>query len=147
MTTKVCTKCGVEKDAGEFGRHAMGKLGLRASCKDCKRLAEQVYRNSPNGRVNTIEKLKRWRYRHQDHQKDYVKRRYDEKSKSESFKDEQRASYSAWRIRNTNELSDRYCAAQIAKRTSLSATSIPQPLINLKREQLRLMRELKKAKS
>jgi hypothetical protein len=35
--TKVCTKCGVEKELGEFSRNKGGKYGVRADCKYCRK--------------------------------------------------------------------------------------------------------------
>lgn len=35
-TTKVCSKCGIEKDKSEFHKHDGGKSGLRAFCKKCR---------------------------------------------------------------------------------------------------------------
>ena len=35
MTTKVCSKCGIEKDVGEFHRNKSKKDGLSGECKVC----------------------------------------------------------------------------------------------------------------
>jgi len=35
MKTKLCTKCGVEKEISEFYKHKLGKLGVRSICIDC----------------------------------------------------------------------------------------------------------------
>ena len=59
--TKKCTKCGLEKDLGEFHRDRSSKDGVRVRCKACikedssKYRAENVdkiseYRSSPDGK-------------------------------------------------------------------------------------------------
>jgi hypothetical protein len=35
--TKICTKCGVEKDTGEFPKQLKGKYGVQSKCKLCGR--------------------------------------------------------------------------------------------------------------
>jgi len=35
MQTKVCTKCGEEKELGEFSKNRSGKFGVRSHCKGC----------------------------------------------------------------------------------------------------------------
>lgn len=48
MATKVCSKCGVEKDVGEFGRLKKTKDGLRTVCKVCVR----QYRDANKERIS-----------------------------------------------------------------------------------------------
>jgi hypothetical protein len=37
MSTKTCSKCGVEKDVGEFGKNKSRKDGLQERCKSCRK--------------------------------------------------------------------------------------------------------------
>ena len=36
-TTKICTKCKVEKEFREFHKHKTAKYGLNLQCKSCKK--------------------------------------------------------------------------------------------------------------
>src|ERR1019366_9317002 len=42
--TKVCTKCGEEKEFGEFSKCKIGKFGLAARCKKCDNEYHKKYR-------------------------------------------------------------------------------------------------------
>ena len=37
IKTKVCTRCGLEKDITEFSKRSMVKSGLRSECKACQK--------------------------------------------------------------------------------------------------------------
>ena len=43
MATKVCTKCGEEKDIEEFGNRTSAKDGKRGKCKKCKQKEDSEY--------------------------------------------------------------------------------------------------------
>ena len=59
---KQCSKCGKEKPLEEFSKNASNPDGLERWCKDCKKKAQQDYRdkqkNSGNGRKNRKKPLK-----------------------------------------------------------------------------------------
>jgi hypothetical protein len=42
--TKVCTKCGTDKPFSEYGKHRLGKHGLRPRCKTCVAAENAIYR-------------------------------------------------------------------------------------------------------
>jgi hypothetical protein len=44
MSTKTCSKCGVEKDVGEFYKTKTGKCGVGGRCKICVRKIANEYR-------------------------------------------------------------------------------------------------------
>ena len=44
MSTKTCTKCGVEKDVSEFSKNINAKDGLFAWCKSCYKKHYEVNR-------------------------------------------------------------------------------------------------------
>ena len=56
MTSKVCTKCGLEKPVAEFGKHKDAPDGLRYSCKPCFN-----------------QRSKSWRRRNPEYQKEWSK--------------------------------------------------------------------------
>jgi hypothetical protein len=45
MQTKICTKCGEEKELGEFHKNKSNKDGLSCGCKLCKRLCKRSLSN------------------------------------------------------------------------------------------------------
>lgn len=46
ITTKRCTKCGVEKPCEEFGLYREGRDGLRPDCRECAREAKRRWREA-----------------------------------------------------------------------------------------------------
>lgn len=46
MSTKVCTKCGIEKPLTEFGKDRSARDGLHQHCLICKRLARKRWREA-----------------------------------------------------------------------------------------------------
>lgn len=58
-TTKICSKCKMEKELSEFSLYTEGKYGCRPECKDCKKIYNQTperkavakaYRQSAKGK-------------------------------------------------------------------------------------------------
>src|SRR3954447_13942631 len=41
--TRTCTKCGIPKQIGHFGRRGNVKSGLMSWCKDCRRIDRTYY--------------------------------------------------------------------------------------------------------
>ena len=62
METKVCSKCGVEKNTTEYRTDKQKKDGLYSSCKSCcKKLrddnVEKYLSNSKNYSINILRKI------------------------------------------------------------------------------------------
>jgi hypothetical protein len=63
MSTKTCSKCGVEKDVGEFGKNKSRKDGLQERCKSCRKEhyeanhEEILAKNKEHYEANREEKL------------------------------------------------------------------------------------------
>ena len=114
MTTKVCSKCKVEKDVGEFYKDRTARDGLQYKCKSCARSTSREWR------VENPEKFEkgvcRWRAKNQE--------RVRESSRESSR-------------RSTERLTDHYV------KLTLDVPNPPQELIELKRLQLQIHRELK----
>jgi Recombination endonuclease VII len=51
-TTKKCSKCGEEKDLGEFGKDKQSKSGLSPRCKKCQRKRHKKWRLDNPGKHN-----------------------------------------------------------------------------------------------
>lgn len=43
LNTKICNKCGVEKELSKFPKNSSAKCGYRGDCKDCFRLIKKEY--------------------------------------------------------------------------------------------------------
>jgi len=59
IITKVCSKCGVEKDASDFGRWSVSKDGLAPKCKLCKREYDREYNKQRENipKLNILSKI------------------------------------------------------------------------------------------
>jgi len=66
MTTKVCTKCNVEKALTEFNKNKAAKDGLAYKCRECAHIANHIWHKNPKNRAkrkkawvkNSIEYIK-----------------------------------------------------------------------------------------
>ena len=143
---KTCPQCRQSLDELLFSKNSHKPDGLQSWCKACKsshhkktynpckeheawlkkrtktlqRMAEQYALNPTAGR----EKAKAWRNENQE--KDFAtKRRY--------------------RVSQCKNMTDEYVKKLLTQGTTLTAAEIPNELINVKREQLRILRELRKA--
>ena len=97
MTTKICTKCNIEKDLNDFTNDKSKKDGKHSHCKQCKSLNDTKYKKnniekiSENGKkyyqensVKIKQKSKDWYENNKEHCAE-IKREYNIKNK-ESIK-------------------------------------------------------------
>jgi len=69
METKICNKCGIEKDICEFGVHTSTKDKLRNSCKECRKDEGKLYRKlNTEKRKSTI---KNWNTKNPNYNQSY----------------------------------------------------------------------------
>ena len=66
---KICSKCGVDKDVGEFYKEKLGRYGVRADCKECNSIKSKKYSNKHSDRLK--EQCKKWREKNKDHVRKY----------------------------------------------------------------------------
>ena len=118
MTTKVCSKCNVEKPLDQFYLAPRYRLGVSGHCKACKGLYAKIRNSDPLVKEND-RKVRRMRDRSEEHRK--YREKYPEKCK---------AKYNKWRIANmarAAEKSARYRAAKLnATPPWLSAIELAQ---------------------
>jgi hypothetical protein len=50
--TKICTKCGIEKDVGEFNHDKQKKDGMDCWCRDCRKAYHRQYHKDNKIRLN-----------------------------------------------------------------------------------------------
>lgn len=75
MQTKVCSKCGVEKEICEFHKQNSNKSGYRASCKLCRKSEKEknlIYRK--NNKEKVSKKNIMWLERNPNYMKEYHKK-------------------------------------------------------------------------
>ena len=58
MKTKICTKCGIEKEINKFHPKPSGKFGVMAECKICRNIYTKKY--SENHKKEKSEYMKEW---------------------------------------------------------------------------------------
>lgn len=127
MNTKICTKCKEDKPLEKFAKHKR-KPGKSSWCKACIREYGKKYRDCPEKRERIILKQKKWRESN---------RLRCKKSNSETY------------LKSRKELSDHYIKLLLSDSGSefnLLYRDITPELINLKRKQLKLKRDVKERK-
>ena len=74
MTTKICSKCGVEKILSEFNKMSKVKCGVRSYCRECQKIDSKKYR------LENKEKLilynTKWNNENQEYYKKYFEEYY-----------------------------------------------------------------------
>lgn len=167
---KTCTKCGETKKRTAFHAHARSADGLQAWCKACRSAhakashdkdKARAYRTAHQAEIRARmqaylqanrdkerARIKRWARANPDKAR-AIKRRHAEKHGDRDWLRLQQ--FVAENPERNNirrkELRDAYVAYVMTRRsTLLKPTDIPQALINLKRQQLKLLRELKRTK-
>jgi len=75
---KTCTKCGIEKDFGEFGKEKLGKDGLKSSCKMCLNSKTKIWKLKNKDKLLENDKL--WRKENPD-KVAYKRKKYNSSEK------------------------------------------------------------------
>ena len=119
MLTKICTKCGIEKDLNLFSTNKMGKLGKSSICKICMSKIAKEWRSNNSERVkekskeyykNNIDNIKEYHKKHYEKNSDRIKeyhREYSSKYRIEHADKVKKASkeyYAEYRIKNADKL-------------------------------------------
>lgn len=76
MKTKICTKCNKEKPLTEFHKQKFGKLGVKASCKECcNKYRQQYYIEYKDREISYNKKYSKevFQVKHPDYLKEYSK--------------------------------------------------------------------------
>lgn len=102
VTTKKCSKCGIEKSFENYHKHSEGKYGLRPDCRDCCHLRKKEHYHKNKEKYAVANKLKRETnpeyYR--EYSKEYQKSHSVElKAKSKSYREKNKEA-----IRERNRL-------------------------------------------
>ncbi len=134
---KTCGKCGKRKPLGDYYRDSRSKDGRSWRCKKCTLTAVKLYREENKGLIAAKKRL--------EEKTSAGKARIARYRASEKAKTKARAAEAAAR----QNLSDGYvkrCIAGTGRRT-ISAKGLPAELVALKREQISVVRALRKLES
>lgn len=114
-STKVCSKCGIEKPSDAFGKH-------RGTCKPCRSAAGALWNKENSARYKA--KLSKWREENSDYLLAYRKKRREEHPELHSM------FYDRWRRNNLAhrafQQSSRHAAQLQATPSWLSAIELAQ---------------------
>ena len=170
MTTKVCSKCKVEKDLGEFYKNSSKKDGLCDRCKSCNAsyMADYYAKNSEKIKareakryVENPEKFKAYQAKYIAENPEKIKARnakyYAEnpekvKAYQAKYQAENPEKVKAWKAKYRTKNPEKIKAYTAKRNLDLGESLVrnwlkvpnpPQELIELKRLQLQLIREIK----
>jgi hypothetical protein len=107
METKICSKCGIEKEVYEFGIHNSTKDKLRTSCKKCRKEEGRLYRKlNTEKRKSTI---KNWYDKNPNYNQSYYtnnkeKCNLQNKNWYELNKEKHRENNKKWTEKNINKV-------------------------------------------
>jgi len=135
---KVCGKCKIEKDESEFGKNKTTKDGLRCYCKKCEREwqlnSENCQKYLKSDKLKELKKISNKKYMKSEK---YAICRKSEKYKS-YMKQYRKSEKGKNILLNCNSTIKTYLNLK-----GVPTELIPQELIELKRIQLKIKRELK----
>lgn len=139
---KTCGKCGQVREAFEFWKCGTTADGLQKQCKDCQRAAQRDRAKTPAHKA----RQRTWVASNQDRVKasrnawaaKHIDRIYEWQK---AHPDEMRAI----KRRQTERLTDTYVKRRIA-RDHFSMSIVPPAMVEAKRQQLRIQRQLKELK-
>jgi len=95
---KRCTKCGEEKELGEFHKRKDGVLGRTSHCKTCTGLYHKEYLSKPEGKEKKTEQRKNRVERNREHYLQLSKSYY-KKNKDQILQNNKQ-----WKIKNKNHM-------------------------------------------
>jgi hypothetical protein len=145
MKTKICSKCGEEKELVEFKKDRTKKDGLYSSCKDCV----AVYRSRDDVKKRDREaKRAYWRANPQKQKESAM--RYRQKNKDRLYEKRQqwlkgnKEYIKKYNHFNTDNLTDVYVIANLRQRKGVPLSTVDikrnKKLIDINRKQLQLKR-------
>lgn len=167
ITEKKCTKCGEVKSLSMFYKQKGGMYGIASQCKMCINIKtkqwknnnkDKVYITEHNSYITNIERVKKYQseYRKNNKEKintlkkeyrkkniekvkEYTKKYYENnKEKIKEYRDKNPEKYKTKKY--TKNMSDGYIASVL----KINIAECPPELIELKRAQLQLKREILK---
>jgi len=144
VSTKVCTKCKMEKDVSEFGPKRSVKSGLKARCKPCLSEDNSIWLKSNN--IDRVDYLRQYylnnrRQLREAHRAYYADNSSTIKERVKSYVSANREEVNRKNRERSSESVRLLKTSYLRLRTGLMCP--PQELIDLKREQLLTYRATK----
>jgi len=174
VTTKVCTKCGVEKALDDFHKQKAKPDNRRTQCKTCTAIYRKLqhkkkYVAKPRKKLSEEEKRKKkreylikWKENNPGYKAKWCKdnpekiklheknrqeknrklginpsKQYRKNNKNKVAESEKRR-----KEKNIKNLTDNYIKAELTKKTRLKFKDIPPAMVELKRLQIAIHRQL-----
>jgi len=141
--TKQCTKCKENKSVNVFTKRTANTEngGYGCWCKDCHNA------HGKQDRINNPEKYKQWHKNWESNNKEKRLEINKNFRKTDKFKKWIKPYMKTQWKNAVDNLSDYYVKHSLSKRTSLQNKDIPDELIEIKREQLKILRFLRNDKA
>ena len=150
IRVKRCSKCGEEKELGEFYKDKFGKYGVRSICKICQKELHKI--NYIKNKKKVKDQKQRWAKAHR--QQINIRQQQLRKANSDRYRQYQRQ----WALKHPEQcknwgrkrgrqeiinLADRYIKNILR---SIGISQITPQMIQLKREQIMVHRALQSLK-
>ena len=107
MNTKICTKCGIEKDIIEFGKCRTNKDGLQYWCKICRNEHNKKYREKHKEQIKQYYELNKERINKRNNE-NYYKNKEERSKKSKIYyqknKEYKKAKANEYYYKNIDEI-------------------------------------------
>ena len=142
--TKICTKCGKNKPLNEFDRQKSHKDGLSSHCKKCIKFNHAQY-NEKNKEM-LKEKRREWKKLNPDYLREYEQKYKLSGKKAEKdarYRLKHKESRCIKRKRQADKLSNSYIKRLLYRKGILFSNDMPEGLIELKKETIKLHRLIK----
>ena len=94
LMSRVCTACGLEKEASSFSKNSSSPDGLYSRCRECAKVAKAAYRARPEVIVREAERLR------QDYLRNKEARLAKRKARYQAKREETLAHNKRWREAN-----------------------------------------------
>jgi hypothetical protein len=146
VTTKVCSKCKIEKGLESFTKKTGTKDGLSFYCKECVRHKNRQFRinNPENNPEKKKASYKKWAENNPE------KKKANNQKWAENNPEKVKASYKKWAENNPEKVKSykhnrtmRLSDGVVAKYLGIKLSQCPQELIELKRINLLITREIR----
>lgn len=154
MITKRCSTCSETKPISDFNKQSAAKDGIRSFCRKCQAKKFKIYRQNNKEKIRIRQKsycanskAKRKQYRSENKQRILEQAKKYRTQNREKIRELQKKFIPIHREyvrRHRLELKDHYLRELITKgNKTFKQTKIPQSLINLKREEIKIKRLIK----
>lgn len=131
MSEKFCARCMKRLPLLAFHRNRSNKDGVATYCKPCT----NEYNNTPDQRAKHYARIAK--------NPEKIREQWKKSHDNDGHRERQRLRIREFNKRQVAELGEHYIKQKITRGTSLKHKDIPQDLVELKRVQIMITREIK----